>query len=177
MDTEKAVIIKIISHLLQYPDEFLHPMLDRYGRLLQELPPDHARSKLETFLNYLRDCPLISLQQEYCQHFDFSSATSLYLTYHRYGDGKERGAALAELQQLYLQSGFFPITRELPDFLPLMLEFMSVCPKEALERLVKAYQPQIEGLAERLFQAQMPYAILLELAVASLRDLSPDSNA
>lgn len=170
MNQEKAVIIKMVSHLLQYPDELLHQSEKALRQLLEELPTSQAREILLEFLNYLRQRPLLSLQEEYSQHFDLNPATCLNLTYHRFGDAKARGAALAALRRLYLQAGYLPMTTELPDYLPLVLEFLSICPQETYSWLVQEYQPQIENLAQQLDQAGTPYADLLSIVAASLRE-------
>jgi len=170
MNQEKAVIIKMVSHLLQYPDELLHQSGATLRQLLEELPSSRAREILVKFLNYQGQRPLLSLQEEYSRHFDLNPATCLNLTYHRYGDAKARGAALADLRRLYLQAGYLPMTTELPDYLPLVLEFLSICPQETYSWLVQEYQPQIENLAQQLDQAGTPYADLLSVAAASLRE-------
>lgn len=170
MNQEKALVIKMVSHLLQYPDELLQQSGATLSQLVEELPPSRARKILTEFLNYMRQRPLIPWQEEYSQHFDLNPATCLNLTYHRFGDGKARGAALADLRRLYLQAGYLPMTTELPDYLPLVLEFLSICPQESYSWLVQEYQPQIENLAQQLDQAGTPYADLLSVVATSLRE-------
>ena len=96
-------------------------------------------------------------------NFDLNPATSLNLTYQKYGDGKERGPALAQLHQVYQGAGYEAATCELPDFLPLVLEFLAICPSEAYTWLLEEYRSQIETLANRLKETGTPYANLFSV--------------
>jgi nitrate reductase delta subunit len=86
----------------------------------------------------------------------------LNLTYHRWGDGKERGSALARLLHLYAKAGYEIADGELPDYLPLVLEFLSVGPPESAHEIMAEYHPQVSILASRLAESSSPYAALLE---------------
>jgi nitrate reductase delta subunit len=70
--------------------------------------------------------------------------------------------ALSELSQLYKDSGYESSTEELPDFLPLMLEFLSVCSSETALRILERYDKHIKGLAQRLRETGSPYGKVLE---------------
>lgn len=170
MTREKALIIKMVSHFLQYPDEDLLNSLEPMAEEVRALPQGRAKEVLADFVGYLQSRRLIRLQEEYSRHFDLNPATSLNLTYHRYGDGKDRGAALVELLRVYRRAGYMPTTRELPDYLPLVLEFLAICPQDDFAWLVQEYRPQVEALADRLIQSGTPYAHLLSVVVDKLRD-------
>lgn len=170
MTKETQLIIKIAAHLLQFPDETLLNSLWPLAQVIVKLPPDRPREVFAEFLHSLKHRSLISWQEEYSRHFDLNPATCLNLTYHRYGDGKDRGAALAQLQQLYRQAGYEKTTTELPDFLPLVLEFLAICPPEDYAWLRGEYRPQIEALANRLQAAGAAYAGLLTVVADTLKD-------
>ena len=91
------------------------------------------------------------------------------LTYHRWGDTEKRGPALAYLEEIYLKSGFERINSELPDFLPLVLEFISERPEVASSEIIPLYGTVVGTLAERLGQAGHPYALLFEQLIDILR--------
>ena len=158
----RRVWFKLFSVLLQYPDE-------AFVQTAQTLREDYGpswdgrfASGCRDFLRYLDATPLISLQEVYVQNFDLRPSTCLNLTFHELGDSKIRGVALAELSQLYQDAGYEFSTEELPDFLPLMLEFLSVCSPDTALRILERYQKQIEGRAQRLREVESPYGNVLE---------------
>ena len=169
MTEERLLVLKIASHLLQYPDAGLLDTFESLTEVMQELPPGPAREIFADFLRHFSDRRLLTWQEEYTRHFDLNPATSLNLTYHRYGDGKERGPALAHLHQVYQGAGYEAATCELPDFLPLVLEFLAICPEEEYSWLLKEYRFQIETLANRLKETGTPYANLLSVLVDTFR--------
>src|SRR5574340_883423 len=126
MTEEKRLIMKIASHLMQFPDESLCRSFESINEVIQGLPPGLARAFLADFLQNFRSRKLLSWQEEYSRNFDLNPATCLNLPYHKYGDCKERGPALAQLHQVYHQAGYETATSELPDFLPLVLEFLTI---------------------------------------------------
>jgi len=170
MTREKSVIMKMASLFLQYPDEDMLISLDPLAEEIARLPQGRAREVLADFAGYLQSRRLIRLQEEYSRYFDLNPAASLNLTYHRYGDSRDRGAALVQLLQVYHGAGYEPATGELPDYLPLVLEFLAICPKAEYDWLVQEYRPQVEVLADRLNRAGTPYAHLLSIVVDNLRD-------
>jgi nitrate reductase delta subunit len=87
------------------------------------------------------------------------------LTYHRWGDTEKRGPALVHLEEIYQKAGFQRISSELPDYLPLVLEFISEQPDAASSEIIPIYGEVVESLAERLRQANHPYALLFEQLV------------
>ena len=154
--------IKLISCLLQYPDESMLKWLPAIRQVVYEMEDVSARNKYEQVLSFFEQTPLIQLQEQYTQTFDLSSSNCMNLTYHRWKDTEKRGPALAHLEELYLKSGFERITSELPDFLPLILEFISERPDVANSEIIPLYETVIETLAGRLRQAGHPYALLFE---------------
>lgn len=170
MNAEKLLTFKILSHLLQFPDENLLNSLEALEEIIAALPPGRDRKVLAGFLGYLQGRKLISLQEEYSRHFDLNPATCLNLTYHREGDGKDRGAALARLVRVYRQAGYEIAAGELPDYLPLVLEFLSICPAETHAWVVKEYRFEVGTLADQLTQAGASYAPLLSVAAENFRD-------
>ncbi len=171
MIEENQLILKIASHLLLYPDETLLSSLKSLARVIAQLPQSRPRQVFGEFLQRFNDRNLIAWQEEYSRLFDLTPATCLNLTYHKYGDGRDRGFALAELQQLYRQAGYEKTAAELPDFLPLVLEFLAVCRPADAFWLQAAYRPQIEALSERLQEAGTIYAGLLSVVLGTWQAL------
>jgi nitrate reductase molybdenum cofactor assembly chaperone NarJ/NarW len=167
---EKQLTFKILSYFLEFPDENLFGSLEALQEAVTALPPGRTQEVFADFLTYLRGQSLIQLQEEYSRHFDLNPTTCLNLTYHCCGDGKDRGAALAHLVQVYRQAGYETVAGELPDYLPLVLEFLCICPGDTQAGMIREYQSQIEALTDRLKQAGAPYAPLLSVLAETFRD-------
>jgi nitrate reductase delta subunit len=170
--------IKLISCLLHYPDESLIGWLPELKQVLNEIESVSVRNKYDQFLAYFERTPLIQLQEQYTETFDLNPSNSMNLTYHRWGDSEKRGPALAHLEDIYLTSGFERISSELPDFLPLILEFISERPHIVNSEIIQLYGTVVEELAERLGQAGHPYTLLFEqlIDIFGLSDTADNSK-
>jgi nitrate reductase delta subunit len=173
------VQIKLISCLLQFPDESLLKWLPELRQVLNEIESVSVRNRYNKILSYFEQTPLIQLQEKYTETFDLNSSNCMNLTYHRWGDTEKRGPALAHLEEIYLKSGFERISSELPDFLPLILEFISERPHVANSVIIPLYGTVMEALAERLWQEGNPYSLLFEqlIDIFGLSDTADNSQA
>jgi nitrate reductase delta subunit len=154
---------KLLSLLLQYPEgELLAARAD-----LCEL----AGEDLRGFARWWRDTPAPELQERYVQTFDFSRRSCLYLTYHTFGDRRQRGMALLALKQRYRAAGFEVGDAELPDYLPLVLEFASLAPEPGLE-ILERHRDSIELIRSSLHAESSPWAPLLDAVARPLGELS-----
>lgn len=163
MTEPRRLLFKLLSLLLQYPDSGLRAALAGLEELSGELPTKDSEPIYRGFLPYLQTTPLVRAQQCYTQTFDLSPQTCLYLTWHRFGDGKERGADLARLLRVYRDGGFECVSKDLPDYLPMVLEFASVCLDDSGFGLLREFSPEIEKLRIHLQESESPYAGLLAL--------------
>jgi nitrate reductase delta subunit len=161
--------MKIISLLLQYPDEVFSRSLPSMAGSVGHLPHTSARDKLVRFMSYLQGTPIIRLQETYTETFDLNPPTCLNLTYHIPGDGEKRGQMMARLQQIYHEAGYETITGELPDYLPLMLEFLSQCPESGGTGVLWSYLGPVEKLAGLLKDSGNPYSLLLDIVAEIVR--------
>jgi nitrate reductase delta subunit len=148
---------------MQYPGENLPADLVAAEEMLEDLPELSFREALRAFIRFLRETPLLRLREEYTRIFDMSPATCFNLTYHRWGDGKERGNGMAQLNLIYREAGYEPLGSELPDYLPRVLEFLSVCPESTRSSIVREYGSAVDGLASRLGETESGYAVLKEI--------------
>lgn len=164
----RRIILKVISILLQYPDGSLASSLDSVDEVMRECSEIEAMESLAPLMSYLRETPLLQLQEKYTRSFDLDPRMCLNITYHRWGDERERGNALARLNEVYKSAGYEALTTELPDYLPLMLEFFSICSPNVCSRIVDEYRPQIEALGSRLKEAGSPYSALFEVVADTL---------
>ena len=168
MTARNDILLKVCSLLLQYPDRELLARLPEISAAVEELPAGELKSALAGIVRDMADQPPLALQEIYTAAFDLTPATTLNLTYHAFGDNEKRAAALVHLAQLYTAAGYSRMGGELPDFLPLMLEFLAVCPDVRSTATVWAYMGDLDALRERLQDSAPCYAALLRL-IGTLR--------
>lgn len=164
--------LRILSALLRYPDAAVQEMAPEFAALLAEdgLLSPQQRAGLEPLLAELAGSDLLDCQERYVGLFDRGRAVSLHLFEHVHGESRDRGQAMVDLRSRYEAQGLEISANELPDYLPLFLEYLSVLPPaQAAEELA---QPGVilSALAERLEEKGTPYAapmrILADLAGA-----------
>jgi nitrate reductase molybdenum cofactor assembly chaperone NarJ/NarW len=169
--TEGAAVspFKLASVLLQYPTTALFdglPVLEAAAAGT----PRGSRDAFGTFLAWLRTAPPGEVAQHYVATFDLRRRCALYLTYYRYGDTRKRGMAMLAFKAAYRTAGFEPASSELPDYLPLVLEFADLDPGGL--KLLRAHRAGLELLRRALRAAESPYAAVVEAVCAQLPALS-----
>lgn len=164
-----AASFKALSALLTYPSGELQAALPEIGRVLQQegLVEPAAWQALADFLESFLAEDLLELQQRYVFLFDRTRSLSLHLFEHVHGESRERGQAMVDLQALYEGQGLQISARELPDFLPLFLEFLSLLPLAEARELLGQPLHIVAALRERLEKRGSGYATVLR-AVESL---------
>jgi nitrate reductase molybdenum cofactor assembly chaperone NarJ/NarW len=163
MTDEKRTLLKLLSLCLAYPDAEILEALPEMGKTAAGLGDPRSRERLSHFMALMKSQSLLKLQEHYTAVFDMDPSASLNLTYHLLGDREERGRALAELLEAYLQAGFEPAVNELPDFLPLLLEFMAAAPQAETRAPIMRCLAAVPALAGRLKESGSMYAVPLEL--------------
>jgi nitrate reductase delta subunit len=165
---------KLGSVLLQYPTVALFDGLDELDAAAATTTPKSAREAFGRFLAWLRSTPPEDVAAHYVQTFDLRRRCALYLTYYRHGDTRKRGMAMVIFKTTYREAGFAPSEDELPDYLPMVLEFAALCPRG--QRLLHAHRADLELLHRALQKAESPYvdvlvAISAQLPVLKRREL------
>jgi len=160
MTDEKRALLKLLSLCLAYPDAETLPEMETTAA---ELRDPRARVRLSQMMTQMKAQSLLKLQEHYTAVFDMNPSNSLNLTYHLMGDREDRGRALAELLEVYRQAGFEPAVNELPDFLPLMLEFLAAAAPDEPHALIRRCLATVPAIAARLRETGSPYAGPLEL--------------
>jgi nitrate reductase molybdenum cofactor assembly chaperone NarJ/NarW len=155
------VIFKLLSVLLGYPDDAVLEYRKDIAEAVRELPPSPSKEAMTHFLRYWENEDGARLQRAYTSAFDFSRRGNLYLTYYRYGDARLRGEALSEMKEAYARAGYELSTGELPDYLPLVLEFAS-CEAGEGKKLLAESRGSIELIRRSLHKDGSPYALLLD---------------
>ena len=167
-----AIPFKLLSVLLRYPDRLLVDAHDELAAAVEALPRSPQRVALHRFLSYLDANASSELERQYVETFDMRRRASLYLSYYVHGDTRKRGMALLRLKRIYAAAGLELTSGELPDYLPLVLEFASLAPADAGETLLREYRPSLELLRASLREIDSPYADLLDALCAGLPRLS-----
>lgn len=168
------VVRQAAAYLLSYPDAGLVAGLPVIRNALVE----QRVTSLDPFLDHLKATPLRELERQYVEVFDLSRRHALYLSYWTDGDTRRRGEVLARFKAAYRASGFLVDTSgELPDFLPMVLEFAAVADPVAGEELLREYRPSLELLRIGLVEDGTPYADVVAAVCATLPGPSPKDRA
>ncbi len=170
--------IKAISALLSYPTEELQQaggeLKDalQQGNLLQEA----TIVELGMLIDTLASSDIYDLQETYVALFDRSKTLSLNLFEHVHGESRDRGGAMVDLVENYRAAGFEPQSSELPDHLPVLLEFLAMRPIEEAREVLADAAHILEGIAVRLNRRESGYAPLFT-ALAEISGAQADKTA
>jgi nitrate reductase delta subunit len=175
-----AKTFKALSALLSYPTVELQ---QAGGELAAALDADglvtgHVRAALQRLIDDIAGGDLYDLQERYTLLFDRTRSLSLHLFEHVHGESRDRGQAMIDLKAMYEQAGLDISASELPDFLPLFLEYLSTLP--ANEACATLGQPThiLAALAERLRKRKSPYeAVFRALSALAVAKPRPEDVA
>ena len=165
-----SISLRVLARLLSYPDAALRcDLADMRAALLAERALGAARKdELLALINTLERGDALDHEAQYVHLFDRGRATSLHLFEHVHGDSRDRGQAMVDLAQTYEQAGLLLAPGELPDFVPVLLEFASSQPPEQARSLLGEMAHIFNAIFNALQQRKSPYAsalgALLELA-------------
>jgi nitrate reductase delta subunit len=152
---------QLLSLLFSYPDDEVLGTRKEMVAAASTLRPGRVRDSLNRFLDYFLAGSALELQQAYVETFDLQKRSSLYLTYFTHGDTRKRGQQLLRLKRLYRAAGFLPEGDELPDYLPLMLEFAAHDPERG-EWMLREQRSGLELLRAHLREQRSVYADLMD---------------
>jgi nitrate reductase delta subunit len=154
---------RVLSALLCYPEQDLISALGTFPAVLdaENLLSPAARAGLENFMAELAAQNLLDAQERYVGLFDRNRSLSLHLYEHVHGESRDRGQAMVRLATLYQLHGLQLSSRELPDYLPLYLEFLSVMPEKAARSLLAEAVHVVTALRRKLEGRHSSYAAVL----------------
>ena len=171
----------IISRLMDYPDQALWQSCEEICQLLaqcNELTVAQQQQLIDFTQQYLA-ADLLDKQAQYVARFDYNQQTSLHLFAHALGDSRDRGQAMVDLMTEYQQAGYNTLSSELPDYLPMLLEYLSsLGPSEASAWLVKI-NPILCQLHLRLAHTEFAplFYNLIQLSGISEADIKAAMNS
>jgi nitrate reductase delta subunit len=164
-------VYKITSLLLQYPQKEWYDALPEIKEEIRIMDNPMVKAYLTSFIHYLESTPHIRVCEKYVNTFDYHGVTSLYLTYNVFKDSRERGEALVKLRQILSDSDLETDTEELPDYLPMILEFLSEADDQYVHRLLKLHLNSIIKVEKDLVENDSEYHFLLKAAIEASRQL------
>lgn len=167
--------LKVLGFLLGYPTAMHQEVAQECADILRQEKglADKALKDIEVLLGWIKDRDLLDMQEDYVDLFDRTPSLSLHLFEHVHGDARERGQALADLMERYQEKGFTIATAEMPDFLPLFLEFISTLENEAMQEYLGSAVTILAAIEERLKKRASPYAAVFE-ALLGIAARKPD---
>ncbi|MGW5319456.1 nitrate reductase molybdenum cofactor assembly chaperone [Nocardia thailandica] len=164
---DRRVVWRLAALLLDYPGPATLDLVDRLAGAASELPAE-VRDQLLPVVDHLRENDPIELAQAYVETFDMRRRASLHLTFYAYGDTRKRGMALLRFKHAYRHAGVELGDEELPDHLPVLLEFAATVDPVGGERLLGEHVPALELLRLSLGDNGSPYAGVLAAVLATL---------
>lgn len=167
----QPIVYRALGALLVYPEAELQAAIPELARTLSS-QPDVLRG-VQPLLAQLAEGELIELQQAYVQLFDRNPSHSLHLFEHIHGEDRARGQAMVDLIDEYRQHGFEPVADELPDYVPLFLEFLSLCDADEAARLLGDAVHVLAHVAKKLADSGSAYAGVLD-ALVWLSPVAPE---
>lgn len=166
---------KVLSLLLGYPSEALQDNMTELKDVLDNegvIKGKNAK-KLYAFMDRLARVDLMKLQEQYVALFDRSRTNSLYIFEHVHGESRDRGGAMVDLTEAYEKSGYKLDSSELPDYLPLFLEFLSVLPPEDAQTFLRDAVHVIAMVGAKLGKKDSGYQYIFK-AIEQMADTKID---
>jgi len=165
--------LKAFSLILSYPTRELQHAMPEIGAVLASDTrlTAAARRALRPLIGELSGRDIYDLEEQFVLLFDRSRTLSLNLFEHVHGESRDRGGAMVSLVETYREGGFDPVTSELPDHLPVLLEFLATRPAPEAQATLADAAHIFEALNARLIRRDSPYgavfACLIQLAAVT----------
>lgn len=159
---------KALGTLLLYPEEEWLGALDEITGCLaaEQVLGAEAMQGITELRNYLQSTDIYTVQERYISLFDRSRTLSLHLYEHVHGESRDRGMAMVNLSELYQRHGFGIDASELPDYLPMLCEFLSQIAENEARAILAEAATVLEVLRQRLDKRESPYAAVLAALVS-----------
>lgn len=158
------ILFKALSALLSYPTPEMRDALPEIAAVLEASPLVAARERgpLRALIAEIGGGDQLDAEERYSELFDRGRALSLHLFEHLHGDSRDRGAAMVELKTLYGEAGLELATGELPDFLPVVLEYLSRRDIEEARAMLADCAHILAAICRNLIARRSAYAAVLQ---------------
>ena len=160
--------LRALAALLSYPTAGL---VDALPRIRGEIAAERRigrrdREGIDALIDEIAAADLLEAQEAYVALFDRGRATALNLYEHLHGDSRDRGQAMVDLAQLYARGGLELSTRELPDYLPVLLEYLSTRPVAEVEEMLGDCAHILRSIGEALVRRGSAHSAVLGALLA-----------
>ena len=155
-------ILKVIACLIDYPRQEVQQNQDELTQVITqatEISPDHRAALIESMAN-IYDGELMDAEERYTGLFEQGRSLSLHLFEHVHGESRDRGQAMVDLMAEYSDNGYEIDSRELPDYIPMFLEYLSNQPDLKAREWLSDVSHILAILGARLVERESPYANL-----------------
>jgi len=161
--THATLSLRVLARLLSYPDaELRRHLSEMQDALHSEAALGASRlAEIDALMRSLTAQDALEVEAEYVQLFDRGRATSLHLFEHVHGDSRDRGPAMIDLAKTYEQAGLYLAEGELPDYLPVVLEFVSTQPPKEARAFLGEMAHILNAIFSALVKRQSAYASVL----------------
>lgn len=168
MTDAPLTVLRALGALLTYPRDELRDALPEVAGLLRTSPliAEPQRDALLGLVELLTDADPLWSEENYGELFDHGRATSLHLFEHVHGDTRARGDAMVELKAIYARAGFALTANELPDYLPVVLEYLSWRDRDEMRAMLGDCAHILRGIGEALIQRGSLYCAVFEALLA-----------
>ena len=158
-----AHTLRALAWLLRYPDAELRAAAGELGAALHDEGALAAGrlAELDALVRRLAAAPGLRVEAEYVELFDRGRRTALHLFEHVHGDSRDRGPAMVDLAQTYDRAGLQLVPGELPDYLPVVLEFASTQPPAQAREFLRETAHIVQAIFSALLERGSPYASVL----------------
>ena len=165
-----SLTLRVLAHLLSYPDAALREHLgEMRDALITERALGQGRlAELEALLDRLGSPRTLETEANYVELFDRGRGTALHLFEHVHGDSRDRGPAMVDLIKTYELAGLYLGEGELPDYLPVVLEYASTQPPAQAAAFLREIAHIVQVIFSALLKRRSPYASV----VAAVLDLA-----
>jgi len=158
------IVLRALGALLSYPRDEVWEALPEIAEAIRtsQLIAGRQRQDLLALIDMLRASDLLQAEERYVELFDRGRAASLHLFEHLHGDGRDRGQAMVELRRLYERAGYELLAREMPDYLPVVLEYLSCCDLREARELLGDCAHIVRRIGQSLIARGSSYAAVLQ---------------
>ncbi len=167
---EYPMTLALVAYLFDYPDADWWAKLPECLDRSKELTSQQNRQVIMDTLNYIETMGQKEYEELYVRTFEFSGNTNLYLTMHDRTDFGKQAREMLEFKNLFLDNGF-DLDKELPDFLPAILELSASLPEEQASKVLTAARPKIELLRQRFVEGRLAHTFLLDVILTEADEL------
>jgi nitrate reductase delta subunit len=173
------LLFRAFSALLSYPTAEMRQALPEIADVIRGsvLVAPRERAALLALIEEIGSDDLLSAQEHYVDLFDRGRALSLHLFEHLHGESRDRGSAMVELKQLYAAAGFELTARELPDYLPVVLEYLSCRDTAETREMLADCADILRTIARALIARRSRYAAVLQALIVIAGEKPVDAAA